>query len=242
MGALPSQPTGDPDSGMGLPDAQTLFLAAIKLLRDEKLRGFKIDIETDSTIEPDAQMEQSKRVEFLGAASKFLAESLPIAQAEPALLPLLGKMLLFGVRGFGVARELETAFELTIQKLENAAAQGGNKKPSPEEIKAQGEQQKMMLEAQQSKQEFQMRMQEMQAEQARKAQEFQMEMQSMQAELQALYDKLGMEREKIQLKAAADMQKVQSDAVAAQQDRAHQVRMNEIQARQAMQPKPNGAS
>ncbi len=241
MGPLPGQPSGDPDSGIGLPDAQTLFLAAIKLLRDEKLRGFKIDIETDSTIEPDAQMEKDKRVEFLGAAGKFLAESLPIAQAEPALLPLLGKMLLFGVRGFGVARELETAFELTIQQLENAAAKGGNKKPSPEEIKAQAEQQKMAMEAKQAQDEFQMRMREMQAEQAQEQQKFQLEIQKMQMEMQALYTKLGIERESMQMQAQADAQKVHMDGIAAQQKHVNDQRSAEIKLRQQARRPANGS-
>ena len=51
-----------------------------------------------------------------------------IGMMQPKLLPLLGKMLLFFVRGFGIGRDLETAFELTIQELENDVA---NPKPKP---------------------------------------------------------------------------------------------------------------
>jgi hypothetical protein len=43
----------------------------IELLRDERTRGFRIEIETDSTVEPDEQAEKQRRVEFLEAVGNF---------------------------------------------------------------------------------------------------------------------------------------------------------------------------
>jgi hypothetical protein len=52
------------------------------LLRDPALRAFRIDIETDSTIEPNDQEEKQRRIEFVTAVGKYLAESLPVVQAS----------------------------------------------------------------------------------------------------------------------------------------------------------------
>ena len=166
-----------------LPSAEEVFTRAVQLLRDEKLRGFVISVETDSTVEPDQQMEQAKRTEFLGAASQFLEKAIAAAQMEPRLLPLLGQMLLFGVRGFSAGSDLETAFEVFVQELENQAQQPSEEPPSSEQIKAEAEKQKMQMEAQQSQQEHALRMQEMQAELQQQQREFALKMQEMQAEL-----------------------------------------------------------
>jgi hypothetical protein len=48
----------------------------MKVLRDDKLRGFKIDIETDSTVQPDADAEKQARTDLvmgMGQASQQLA-------------------------------------------------------------------------------------------------------------------------------------------------------------------------
>src|SRR4051812_29324107 len=48
----------------------------LALLRDEKTRGFRIEIETDSTIEPDESAEKQIRVEFLTAIGGFMREAI----------------------------------------------------------------------------------------------------------------------------------------------------------------------
>lgn len=132
----PAPPPPDP-MVIAKAKAKAQFDAAVKLLKDEKLRGFRIDIETDSTIAPDQDAEKQSRVEFLTATGQFLTSALPIAQAEPKMLPLLGKLLLFGVRGFKAGRELEAAFEETVDRLEQQAAQPQQPPPNPEQQKTE---------------------------------------------------------------------------------------------------------
>jgi hypothetical protein len=108
-----------------------------KLLRDEITLSYKIDIETDSTLKVDQEADKAARVEFLEAAGKFIQAAQSVQ--NPDLAPLLGKMLEFGIRGFKVGKELETAFEVAIHKLEKDA--DGPPKPNPEMMKIQGEQQ-----------------------------------------------------------------------------------------------------
>jgi hypothetical protein len=51
--------------------AQPTWEEIVQVLRNDKLRGFKIDIETDSTVAPDAQAEQQGRTELLAAIGTF---------------------------------------------------------------------------------------------------------------------------------------------------------------------------
>jgi hypothetical protein len=157
-------------------DAQ-LVPQAIELLRNDALRSFRIDIETDSTIAVDEAQEKQDRAEFLTSAATFLEKALPIAQGVPQIAPLLGQMLLFGVRGFRVSRDLESAFEDAIEQMQQAAQQPQQPPPNPEMVKVEGQ-----LKAQAAKDQGQLVLQakKQQGELTLKAQE-----QAMDAELKA---------------------------------------------------------
>ena len=120
----------------GTPDR--IFGAVAQLLRNDKLRGFRIDIETDSTVALDDQEQKEARVEFLGAAGTFLEKTLPVVQAVPMIAPLMGEMLLFAVRGFRAGRTFESAFEDAVEKIKQASQQPTEPQPDPEaEARAQ---------------------------------------------------------------------------------------------------------
>lgn len=125
-----------------------LAMQAISLLKNDQSRGFRIDIEVDSTVIADQQEEQAARVEFLTMAGNFLKEAVPLAMQVPQLATLAAQMLLFGIRGFPVGREMESVFETALQQLQQAQEQPQSKPPSPEEIQAQSEQAKLQLEQQ----------------------------------------------------------------------------------------------
>jgi len=124
---------------MALQQASQRIQQAIQLIRDERFRGFRVDIEVDSTIYGDAAQEKGDRTEFISEVTKYLQTSMAMAAQVPEILPLLGKLLQFGVRGFRVGRDLESTIEefcdsavkIAKQKQAQAAAQ-----PNPEQIKA----------------------------------------------------------------------------------------------------------
>jgi hypothetical protein len=190
----PPQMPGQPPMPMEPPppDPQMLamerFQAAIDLLKKDKLRGFRVDIETDSTIEPDVQAEKQARVEFLGAVAQFLPQALEAAAQQPKMAPLMGKMLLFGVRGFRVGRELETAMEETIADLEKMAANPPPKPPTPEEVKTQTEQAKARAELEKMRMQAQIDAETAQRERDQAEADFVLEQQ-----------KMVMERDKLQM-------------------------------------------
>lgn len=114
-----------------------LAMQAIGLLKNDQVRGFRIDIEVDSTIIADQQEEQQARVEFLQMAGNFLREAVPLAIQVPQLGELAGQMLLFGIRGFPVGREMEAVFETALQQLAQAQQNPQPQQPSPEQVEAQ---------------------------------------------------------------------------------------------------------
>ena len=108
---------------------------AIELIKNDSMRCYRIEVATDSMVELDEAAEKASRMEFLQAAGSFLQQAVQAVQAVPEMAPLMGEMLMFGVRAFKASRPIEAAFEQAVQKLN----QTQQPKPDPEAAKAQGE-------------------------------------------------------------------------------------------------------
>lgn len=106
-------------------DSKAVFAQAVELLKNDKLRSFRIDIETDETVFQDEEQEKKNRVEFLSALSGFLEQAIPAAQQYPALAKPLAESMFFGIRGFRAGRQLETAWEDAIEEMQTAQPQQG---------------------------------------------------------------------------------------------------------------------
>ena len=168
---------------MYTPDAQ-FVQPAIEMLKNESMRNFNIDIETDTLVQIDQQTEKSNRVEFLTSVSSFLEKVLPVGQQHPELVPLLGEMLLFGIRGFKIGRTIEGSFEQFVaQATQNEKAKAAQPPqpppPNPEMIRAQTEAQnsqaKLQADQQTAQADMQMEHVKLQAEQQLAAQKLQFE-------------------------------------------------------------------
>jgi hypothetical protein len=163
------------------PQDQQLIPQALQLLKDEPAKNFRIEVTTDSMIYQDEQQEKQDRMEFLSAVSGFLSQALPAAQATPELTPMLVEMLKFGVTAFKAGKGLEGLIDETADKFrQQAKAQEGQPKPpTPEQMKQQGEMQKLQMQSQMKQQEMQAQMQleqqkmQMQVEMERAKQEYQ---------------------------------------------------------------------
>ncbi len=165
---------------------------ACALLKNDKLRGFRIDIETDSTIQGDQEQEKAQRVEFITAATKFIEAAGQVGAQLPEAIPLFTKMLGFGIRGFRVGRDLESAFDEFADKMDQKARQeelNPSPKVDPEVQKAQAEIERQRIENE--------------GEQANAKLELEGKM---------------IDRETEQMKARADIEKTQLQADIARQD------------------------
>jgi hypothetical protein len=113
---------------------QQQFEAAVALIKQDGVHGFRIDIEADSTIAPDEQAEKKSRTEFMAQFIPFMETVVPIAQGNPAMAEMAKEMTLFVVRGWRVARPLEEtvskAFDSIAQMPPNPKATGQDGKQS----------------------------------------------------------------------------------------------------------------
>ena len=187
----------------------------IAFLRDQKMRPFVLDIETDSTIAPDENAQKQRATEFITAVGGYMRNAVPLVQQLPQAAKMAGEMLKYIVSQFRAGRELETTIDEFADQIGNMAGQSQG--PSPEQMQAEAEaqatQQKLQLEIQTVQQKAQLDAAKHQFEQEKAANSAQLEqgrleLERWKAELTAL---TAIETAKISAKASVD-----SDAVAAQ--------------------------
>lgn len=196
--------------------AADLFTKSVGLLRNDKLRGFRIEIETDSLIEPDQQATQQARAELMGAISQFLPQAIQAGAASPELKPLLARLLMFFLRGFKASRDIESAFEQFIDDMEQQAKNPQPKPSSPEQIKAQAEQAKIKADAEARQQEALIRQQEAQADMAMEQQKGELKRQELIMEFEHAQRMLGLKEREAMIGFQTKVQTAQIDAESAE--------------------------
>lgn len=185
-----------------------LIMPAIEMLKNEPMRNFRIEIQADSMVQIDDAQEKQERMEFLNATGTFLQKSLPVAQANPQIAPLLVEMLKFGVTAFKVGKNIEGMFDQTMDKMLQVASDP-NPKPNPEMMKIQGQQQLEQMKAQISQQVEAQRIQlEAQLMEQRQRNDMAVEQhkQEMQAKENAHQQLLESQREQIRMQHEKDME------------------------------------
>jgi hypothetical protein len=115
-----------------------------KLIKNDKLRTFAIDVETDSTIKIDQQQEKADRAEYIRSISEFSNSFFPMVQAGIITPDAFKQFMLFISKPFKVGRMVEESLIAQEEQEE--------KGPSAEEMLAQAEiqikQQELQLKAQ----------------------------------------------------------------------------------------------
>lgn len=210
------------------------FQQALQILRSDKLRGFRVDIETDSTIAADAQEDKQAATELVTATLTGLQAAQETLVAAPELVKPIGDLLMFAYRRFRVGRTVEASFEDAFEQLNERIESMKNQPPppNPEQVKAEAEMAKQKAESERAAQNHQMDMQAKQADFALQQQKNDMEIARMREELEIERQRLDLEREKLRiqqssiiLKANVDAQKtaMQSEA----DERSHALAMEE---------------
>lgn len=173
---------------------------AIELLKSETARDYRIEVAADSLVELDEQAEKESRLEFLQSTGQFMERALPVIQSSPEVGPLMAEMLLFGVRSFKGARQIEGAFDALMAKMQEPK-QPPPPQPDPEQIKAEAEMQRTQATMQMEGQ----KLQQTQALEQFKAQNAQaLEMARMEHEKQIEALKQQAETERAEMKARID--------------------------------------
>jgi hypothetical protein len=96
---------------------QGQFDAAVRLIKEDVLTDFRIDIEADSTITVDEQAEKAARTEFLQQMVPLLEQVVPIGQGNPPMAALAKEIVLFATRAFKTGRPLEEALEAAFDAI-----------------------------------------------------------------------------------------------------------------------------
>lgn len=113
--------------------------AVMKMLREQKVRPFVLDIETDSTIAPDENAHKQRANEFTTAFGGFMKEALPLVQTMPEAAPVAAQMMKFVTGQFRAGREMEGIIDQFADAMVTRAGQP--KPPDPKMAEAQAKQQ-----------------------------------------------------------------------------------------------------
>jgi len=100
----------------------------MKLLRDQRVRPFVLDIETDSTIAPDENAQKQRATEFITSVGGFLGQALPLVQQVPQAAKLMSETLKYVAGQFRAGRQLEGVIEEFADDMAKVAQQ-----PKPED-------------------------------------------------------------------------------------------------------------
>lgn len=113
-------------------DAETLSMVSsmevteemVALLRNDKLRGFSIDIEIDTTVFEDTAQQQKARTEFVKGLTAFMKEWLPALQQGAVTPEVFRAVFHFTMKPFKVGREIEQALSDWLDSMEDQKKQG----------------------------------------------------------------------------------------------------------------------
>ena len=137
-----------------------IVMAAIQLLKEEKLRNLTLGVETDTSFMQSEEM--AKTTEAVKIINDMVNQSFAAISAQPALLPLYKQMIEAMVVTLPSARQFATAIEESFKRIEAELNQPDEEQPNPEMIKAQAEVQKNQNEMQIKEQQNAIKEQEVQ--------------------------------------------------------------------------------
>jgi hypothetical protein len=158
---------------------QKMIADIVALMKNDVLRSYRIDIETDSTIRGDLTRNQRSMAEFVQGSGQYFQAMAPAVQS--GAFSMEGAVTIYSAfcRNFKLGKQVDDI----LDKMADEAAKAGSK-PDPEAQKMQMEMEKMKAEMQMDMQKMQGEMQMMQQKMGMEQQLGQMDMQMKGAELQ----------------------------------------------------------
>lgn len=181
------------------------------LLQDDLQRNYRIDIETNSTVDADATEDKQDVAEIMNAIAQFMNGVAPMLESGYLTFDVAKSMLLSIVRRFRFGTEIEDQIK-------------GMKPPEPKEdpkvagekAKLEADQQRMQSEMARDKQKADLEMQVAQAEVQLKLQELEIKKMELDMKAQELQMKHQMAQADMQLKAVGQAQAQEQQTVAHQ--------------------------
>lgn len=123
--------------------------AAIQLLKQPEQARFRVVVRPETVAMVDYARLKVERTEFLNAMATYMQSAAPLLEQDESMMPYLIKMLQWTMAGFKGSQEIEgvldKAFEAAMQAQQQAQQQ--EQEPDPEQVKLQGELQKIQAKA-----------------------------------------------------------------------------------------------
>lgn len=142
----------------------------VALLRNDVLRGFRIDVETDSTIQADLGYAQQNMTQFVQGIGSFFQAIGPAVASGSMPKSVAVKLLTAFARKFNLGRQAEDALdELGAESEQPQApqpdpqAQAAQAQAQADQVKAQNEQAKLQMDGQKAQAEMGMKQQVVEA-------------------------------------------------------------------------------
>ena len=182
----PVQPPPELQKVLGTPTWEDI----LEVLRNDLQRAYKIDIQTNSTVDAEATEDKANIAEFMNALAQFFNAIAPAMQAGALPFEAAKTLLLAIVRRFRFGPEVEDE----LLKMVPPQPQGQGDEGAAEAAK---------LELQAKQQELQLKASAMQQEMAFKSAEHEFRMKELQQKSALAEAKFAMDMKQLQLRAAA---------------------------------------
>ena len=197
---LPGQPPQQPDPQIIQAAQSPSWEEILTVLKDDMLRSYKIDIETNSTIDVEATEDQKNVADFMNAMGQLMAGLTPMVEAQAMPFEAAQAIMLAVVRKYRFGVEVEEQFQnMKAPQRANPEADKAKADMAQAQQDGQIEMQKMQQEAQQAQQQLQA---DMQAQMMQLKADQQIEIAKLQAKKES-------DMATLQAKAEADAQKLQ---------------------------------
>lgn len=180
----------------------------LQVLRSDAMRGYRVDIETDSTVQADVARLKTNAAEFVQGFGGFIQAVGPAVQAGAMPMDVVADLLTAFARNFKLGRQAEDALE----RMGKMAAQPAPQQDQGAAAKAQAEQQRVAMEMQAKQAEAQAKAQLEQEKLALEAQRLAMEAQIKEREI-------AVREAEVALKAQVETARLQDGQVARDQAR-----------------------
>ena len=114
-----------------------IVMAAIELLKTDKIRNLTLGIETDTSFMQDE--EADKTMNAVKTIHEMITAAFQVVSAQPALLPLYKQMIDSVVVTLPNTRQFTAAIDETFARIEAELAQPEPEQPNPDMVRAQAD-------------------------------------------------------------------------------------------------------
>lgn len=126
-----------------LPDADQQYVGpALQLLANEQARHFRLEVSVDSIQQINWNQDKADKNELAHSITALMSQIIPAAQQNPGLLPMGISLMKFMVSGYKGSKEFEGTLDDAMKQMiaDQALRQQQPPKPTPQELKSQGQQ------------------------------------------------------------------------------------------------------